>query len=408
MAWLECEITALDTLFFRKAEPFTAGESVFLESLFPPTPRTVQGLVRTALLEAHCVDLRLFAAGGCDRCPEQATCAVRNVVGSPDGVGTLRLRGPHLLQTRAGRSVRLYPAPSDLRRDEAGARFRLEPGEVVLSDAGRVRLPGRMDGGSDLGQPAEWLTENGLRTYLADRLPAASQFVEQEDLVDGEPRVGLARDAGKRTAREGMLYSVKPLRPRSGVRLGLWIDGASDTLPAASGTRRFGGEGRLVQLVERPEPPTGSAVPRDRASPWSTNDPLDGDHRLRAERLRRITRSSRLRLVLLQPADCGDNWLPAEFDRADDGGVTCWRGKLHGVGLKVIVSCGEQPIPIGGWDLARNRPIAPRRCVPAGTVYYCELDPPPGDIDEMLGALHAGGLGQDTALGFGQVAVGAW
>jgi CRISPR-associated protein Cmr3 len=43
--------TPLDTLFFRDGRPFNAGETVWLESLFPPSGRTLQGVIRSAIIE---------------------------------------------------------------------------------------------------------------------------------------------------------------------------------------------------------------------------------------------------------------------------------------------------------------------------------------------------------------------
>ncbi len=387
---MEWAIEALDTLFFRGPDPFIAGESVFLRSLFPPTPRTIQGMVRTTLLEEHCTDLSLFAAGKCDRCPVEETCAVRDVVGSPQGIGTLRLRGPYVLCKVRGGFTRLYPTPGDLRVDECDKPFRLALGDPTPCDMGNVRLPRGRDGTAYFGEDdvdRGWITEEGLRSYLDGDLPMAEQLVGRSKLLDGEPRVGLARDAKTRTALKSMLYSIEPLRPRSGVGLGVRVDGAPDSLLRAGlGLRRLGGEGRLVDVTER----VASAMA-----------PLGAP--ARAE----IARTGRLLLLLLQPADFDGNWLPHGFSRYDENGVTIWRGQVKGIALKIIVSCGGSPVAIGGWSLADGHSTALRRYVPAGTVYYCELEGP-FDVDSVLNMLDDAKVGGDTEIGFGHMAVGAW
>jgi len=392
----EWEITAVDTLFFRGPQPFVAGESVFVQSLFPPTPRTMQGMVRSALLEAHGVNYHAFKRGTCDVCEPEEQCAVMDVVGSPGAVGTLDLLGPYLLRDRDGRPERLYPIPGDLRIAATGGVFRLSPGPSVLCDAGLVRLPwGGPTRDRDLDRlPVQsWITESGLATYLAGGLPQQDEFACDDELLDGEPRVGLARDPATRAAREGLLYTIEPLRPRAGVRLGLRIAAGSNAahlLSTISGLRRIGGEGRLAELRELTE---------DAGSPFLP--PSDAG-------IEAIAATARLRMVLLQPADFEGSWLPRDFtEQTDDAGVVTWHGTIHGIGLTIFLSSGGSPSAIGGWNLAEEQPFALRPCVPAGTVYYCEVDQP-FDAGDVVKALHNAKIGVDAAFGFGQIAVGAW
>lgn len=48
MAWFFIE--ADDVLMFRDGRPFTAGESHVIQSLFPPSPLTLQGALRSYIL----------------------------------------------------------------------------------------------------------------------------------------------------------------------------------------------------------------------------------------------------------------------------------------------------------------------------------------------------------------------
>jgi len=386
-------LTPLDTLFFRGADPFVAGESVYLESLFPPTPRTIQGMIRTALLEEHCIDLRLFSQGGCARCPVVKTCAAGPVVGTPDAIGTLRIRGPYLFQRDPRGDHAIYVAPRDLRqRGRADAFVRLAPGSAVFCDEGKeaavVRLPQPEDGRPDLGSELEWLTEEGLGAYLRGAQVATDHTRATADLVDPEPRVGIARDAATRVARDQMLYSIVPLRLRAGVSLWIGVDGGDiAVLQTALGLRRLGGEGRLITVEDE------SGVP---ALP-------DLDAAARAA----IQASGRLRLLLLQPADFEGGWLPRGFRKETSTSSLVWRGTVQGVALRIVVSCGGPPVAIGGWDLARGQPSGLRPCVPAGTVYYCELEQP-FDVNQVVSQLHDSTIGFNTPSGFGHVAVGVW
>ena len=379
---MEWQLRPLDTLFFRGPLPFTAGETVFLPSEFPPSPQTIQGMVRTALLEAHGIDFDRFAlddftAPACSLCTDAAVCQVPGIVGQPGSdLGTLDLRGPYLIH----HDTRLYPAPDDLRWQH-GIITRSAPGPAIQCDAGRVRLPEAQG-----GTMSEWITESGLITYLAGATPPSDQFKATHSLLTPEPRVGLALDVATRAAREGMLYSIAPVRLRDGVSLGVRVTGAREPLlMQVPATCRLGGEGRIVEVTPHqesslPVPPTVEAS-------------------LRA--------TGRFRLLLLQPADFAGSWLPAGFTATEIDETTCWRGTLDGVALRIVVSCGGPPIAIGGWDMVKREAKALRWCVPAGTVYYCELETG-SDVQRVLQQFHDRKLGANAPMGFGHVVIGAW
>lgn len=88
---------ALDSLFFREAKPFNAGEGGFLDSQFPPPAQTLSGAIRTAIGEAEGIDW-------------QDKTAVARLVGTTDDPAPLSFAGPYLL--KGGK--RLYPVPLNL------------------------------------------------------------------------------------------------------------------------------------------------------------------------------------------------------------------------------------------------------------------------------------------------------
>lgn len=380
---MEWEMRPLDTLFFRGPSPFTAGESVYLESLFPPTPHTVQGMVRTALLEGHGIDPEPYGKGqfdakACPQCGIGVECVVPPVVGVPGkSGGLLELRGPYLVQG----GERLYPAPADLRK-QAGEVVRISPGAPVRCHAGVVRLP---DGPADVA--GKWITEGGLTAYLGGGVPHATQLCFDEELFRLEPRVGLGLDRGTGAASQGMLYSIAPLRLCEGVGFGVRVSGADDALLRQGlGVRRLGGEGRLVEVTQLGG---ADALP----SPDLLEQTVQG--------------SGCFRLVLLQPADFQGSWLPQGFKDTEVNEAACWRGELRGIAVQVVVSCGDAPVVIGGWDMANQRPRPLGWCVPAGTVYYCKLEHA-GDAGAVVSRLHDGKIGENTEMGFGHAAVGVW
>ncbi len=117
---------------------------------------------------------------------------------------------------------------------------------------GRVRLPAppaeaagpgdRLKLGSRL-----WLTRDGMIEVLEGRVPSGEHVIAEEDLWREEPRIGLQREGGSHTAKEGVLYSKRHVGLKRGVSLGMRVGGlpAGCSLPCG-GLLRLGAESRLA------------------------------------------------------------------------------------------------------------------------------------------------------------------
>lgn len=392
---MEWDVTPLDNLFFRGSEPFNRGESVFLRSVFPPTPQTVQGFVRTAILEANCYDIGLYSRELCATCPRHKDCRVPEAIGGPsekEKPGKLRLRGPYVVWSDNQQHRRVYVAPRDLvsRQQEQREYLRLAPGEALECDLGRVRFADTEDGVS----VCEWVTEQGLEAYLEGNLPGPKEIVHGQSypeeldrnvLWDAEAKTGIARNRQTRAAQEHMLYSIEMVRLRPGVSLGVRVSGIDGELESrVSGVHRFGGEGHLVSVSVRPETPL--------APPQNLAHAVDA--------------SGRFRLVSLQPCDFNGGWLPPGFQAVHQDDKTVWQGSLNGFRLSLVSACLGKAERIGGWDMAKRAPSPVKACVPAGTVYYFQSNP--GQGHDIVESLHDANIGARSAFGFGHVAVGCW
>jgi len=58
---MQVAIRPIDVWLFRDGKPFTAGEDHAAETLFPPSPFTLQGAIRTKVLADKGVNLAEFA-----------------------------------------------------------------------------------------------------------------------------------------------------------------------------------------------------------------------------------------------------------------------------------------------------------------------------------------------------------
>src|SRR5438067_564034 len=104
-------IEPTEPLLFRTGRPFDAGESNFAESIFPPTPETMQGAIR-AMIAANTtlVDRSMSIAARFD------TDTLTKLIGNQSSYGRFYITGLSLgKRLRAdGPAERLFPAPASL------------------------------------------------------------------------------------------------------------------------------------------------------------------------------------------------------------------------------------------------------------------------------------------------------
>jgi CRISPR-associated protein Cmr3 len=361
MTWQALTLTPLDTLFFREPRPFTAGEGADAWSLFPPTPLTIQGMIRSKLLSDYC--------GPWKENWTESNNSIERVVGPPGGLpGTLAIRGPWLVKDGQW----LLPAPLDLVLASIAGE---EPPTAALREAA-VLAPEPMNGEckrttslpeklrplhppkdkerkewKDFRGLSGWLTWDAYHAYLTHgrvTLQPGKNWWRPDMLWEEELRPGIAMDYARNRVKKGMLYFARHVRLRPGVALGLEVSGL-DALPrqwTLPFLAPFGGEGRAVSVEDCSAPCWPSSISEDVNT--------------------RITRSGRFKVVLTQPAWFQKAWHP-HWMNEDTGDCT-----YNGVGFQWVAARIERAMKIGGWDLANQRPKPLRAFVPAGSVFYFE------------------------------------
>ncbi|MBY6277450.1 type III-B CRISPR module-associated Cmr3 family protein [Symbiobacterium thermophilum] len=379
---------ALDTLFFRDGRPFEVGDNFVAASDYPPSGFTLQGAVRTAILQHLGVDLTRFALAVRQGADDPFIARLVDVFLRADA-GGIALTGPFPM---VGDDL-LLPAPLDLYR--AGGQWGLlRPGEPVPCDLGCVALPSADAPGLKV-QEGKWVTAGQMERLLAGRTDVLGEAlwstVAEEDadgdhaLVYRESRVGIARSVASRTTRESMLTTTTHTRPRCNSAIGVIVSGVPEEwVPQGPVAQQLGGEGRLARLSVGPAP----ALPQ-------------------APELRPVGGRVRFRLILATPARFGGgSWLPPGFAPHTESGRTCWVGDLEGLPVAVHSACLGKQVQIGGWDLAHGRPRPLRAYLPAGSVYFCEA--PAAYAADVVTKLHHRKIGEDTIHGFGHLLVGTW
>lgn len=388
----------VDAWSFRDGRPFEAGEAFDAATLFPPSPFSTLGCLRTALLRRHCGDLERYAGRArgspCPVCGT-GTCRAVEIAGPPSGPAPFAV-GPPLPACRAPGSTEItafYPLPADLVSVvgagpdggcgaallrpldglPAGAHHSLAArglAPVGLAGPGRI-VPFRPFGAGTDAEPVDWLTATELVSALGGECPKID-MARGRDFAAEEARVGIGMDSRRGAAQEGKLYIRNVIRLEEGFGLAVSLE---RDLELDGEVARLGGDGRLVRVSRAsltvPSPPQG----------------LD----------------ARLKVYLASPCwfSAGDRprWLQAGIGMVP--GTT--------VGVRLVGAALRAASPIGGWDLARQEPRPMRHMVGAGSVLFLEVTE--GDPLAAVRALHDRSICDDSALaraGFGLAFVGRW
>ncbi len=370
----------LDLWLFRDGRPFTAGADHHAHSMFPPSPLTLYGALRTKLL-----------FGTAERSGANVTDSafVERTVGAADDFERFTLRGPLLGRCEQGTVTRLFPAPLDLARfeprDAHAEEWQILTPQRALNDRlglitdHRLALPWAASTGRPEAAAGRWLDE---ASFFATLLGQARPAIPAGALYQVERRSGIELDgtgsgAGRRVVREGRLYSVAFVRPAPGVGLCLDLDGLDGL--GSSGLLGLGGEGRASRYEAIPAATPSRAAARDR-----------------------VAQTGRPKVVLVTPALFAAGWLPAWVDarsRATTNPVA---------GLRLVAAAVGRPAPIGGFDIRARRPRPIRQAVPAGSVYWFE-EVEAGAAARAFDALDGRCISDEYArIGFGQCYVGGW
>ncbi len=353
-------ITAHDVWMFRDSKPFVAQQNFVARSQFPPTPQTMQGVIRSYFLEQQGVDWRRYARWEEDR-------AIYDVVGgpaykeTPATFGSLRIDGPHVARMKPnGEIERLYPAPADLLRHKETMQYAVLTPDRRFDGYTTPPFEGWLpliapDG--DYEPVNGWLSEDQFTAYLTGKTIAGEVA---GSVTETEERVGLAMNRRRRAAEQHLLYHAQFVRPQDDY--GLLVGVNHEFIFNDYGILNIGGESR------------------------------SGHYQYVTPRLVQPTATSgRIKVILQTPAYFSNGWQPGDWSP--------WIGSGRLVSFVM-----NRPQQISGWDVANQQPKSLRNFVPAGSVYYFDdailndipfTETPEGDPDY-------------GAMGFGGYITGSW
>lgn len=348
----------LDSLFFREAKPFNAGDGGFLDSQFPPPAQTLSGAIRGAMGDAVGIDWR-------------DTDAVKALVGAPgDNPTPLAFAGPYVLKNRQ----RIFPVPLHLLHNaKTNAWQHLLPSDSTYStDRGECRLPepdksresDTADKSLESAKPVEagWLESNQMHAVLSGGLPTA--LLPAREIFVPEARVGIGRDNVRGVVNDSQLYFTRHVRLAADITLGMALSGG---IAPNGASVRLGGEGRLARM-------TVADMPAALDKPTLKGRPRG------------------LILILLTHGD---------FNGSTEPDWSTLHARLH-----CVSACIGKAVREGGWDYAKRQPKPLKSLVPAGSCYFVTVGD--GDLAAVISALHGSYIGARTTFGYGEIAVSLW
>jgi len=359
-----------DVLLFRDGKPFAAGEDHRAKSLFPPTPFTMQGAIRSKVLFDRGVNPHDYACASA-----LAAELIQQIGGVGSGYGQLRLRGPFVAKRNGDGSItRYFPLPADVVK--VGDNFIVSKPlrDPPFSDNSPA-APLWVYTDAPLKEARGWLAEQEFDKYLQGRTDFC--VTPESDLVVREPRVGIALDYTRRSAKEGMLYAMEFLRLREGVGFVMEVDGINPFTPQR-GFLQVGGEARAatyeVLPTLLPSLPVPSSLPRQ------------------------------FKVVLLTPAWFSGGWKPQNDD---------WGRFFNGVNVQLLAAALPRAQSIGGAfadDKQRKadfqKPM--RRFVPAGSTFFFESDGNITASDQPFTETPPDEKGDFGQIGFGGAVLTCW
>ncbi len=362
-------IEPTEPLLFRRGRSFDAGESNFAESMFPPTPETLQGAIR-AMIAAHWDKDGSLAAAFKD--PKLTV-----LIGDREGYGHFRITGLALGRRTEenGHVEQLFPTPVHLIQDDKN-RLRLKP-EVIDIEHVMCNLP---EGIGYLLKPEQstegklkpvggWLTEANLLLALTTNNLSQLKVVKDRCIFEYESRLGIGMSNATKTTQEGYLYQVQMVRMKANygfvVDIRLSASSASNNVVGPANETLLD-DGVTQSMLRLPTTGWLTLGGEQRAAHFTVLQPKDRVSGVDIDQFKR----GRL-VYLAAPAYFSDGWqLPVGHFPLLNRPITAAINRYE---------------PIGGWKLnpdnAGGTGKTTRRCVPAGSVYFFK-EPVP--IDQPL------------------------
>jgi CRISPR-associated protein Cmr3 len=310
------EINALDPLFFRDALPFEMGNENNGGIQFPPNPTVLRGMLRS---------MNVYQNERFDN--------------SHDSTKDIEITSIQLLNN----STPIFPLPLDIM---AFKKDKNKTTNLILEHKGLNSLPfdyelrpKELDKAEDLA--GHFLTITAFRQYLdTGRAVFTTQgnLINISDFTTSETKFGIGRSRETQTTLEGKLFRIPLIRlsKNENQQIKMKISFSQKDQIIDNGFTRLGGEGKMSYFKK---------VEQEQI--YQPN--FEGN---------------RFKLYLSTPAIFEQGELPNIETLSNKAGVK----------IKILTCAVGKQQYIGGFDMVQKTPKPMYRAVPAGSVYYCEIE----------------------------------
>jgi CRISPR-associated protein Cmr3 len=339
-----------DVLMFRDGKPFSGGDDHFARSIFPPSPSTLYGAIRSKFLSEKYPQYENFKIGDI---PED----IKEAVGTPLLPGSLAITNFFTAKRVGGLIQLIFPIPKDivkLKMEGKESLFVLKREEemerkIKTNLPSPVLSPLWLKTEEPLEEIRGFLSQEMIDKYLCGGVP--DRIIKHSDLYQKDERVGIRKDRIRRTSAAGALYSVEYIRLDEGVGFALEFTSIKDF--PKEGFLRLGGDHRSAYYKE-----IDFSVPG-------------------VEAIKQMVESSkRFKVILLTPAIFSKGWIPDWID------IKSGEGRINDLSLKLVSAATGRSIHLGGFDIVKGMPKIMKKAVPAGSVYCFEMKE--GDINKVF------------------------
>lgn len=369
--WLIIEPS--DVILFRESKPFTAGESIWARSDFPPSPLPFLGALRSKVLAEKLSEKKSSwgeyhtAVKTGSKGHENAAAKLNDIIdllGGPSDYGQLQMKGPFLCQKSQTKEQKenskaeynpFFPLPHDLLVKDSAVEF-LHPQEFpwpCYHSGSDLLLMMKTSKEGKKPKEALLLDAPGLYNYLLGNRTII--VVKQKQVWESEIRVGIQLGAARRP-ETGKYYAVEFTRlkdePSKPVTFLVEFTPPEGAGFPETGLLALGGESRSASYKTIAENELVEEFKKIRAN---------------AELKTALEGQNRFKLYLAAPAIFDNGWFPDFLDKD-------YTGKIGSLKVKLKAAAVGKGVPVGGWDLARKRPKTMFRAAPAGSVYYFEKE----------------------------------
>lgn len=365
-----------DVLMFRDGRPFAGGDDHFARGIFPPSPATIYGALRSHILSNHWSEFNKFKDNS-EQIPED----VKREIGTNEKLGSLVLSQFTLARRNSNGIEQFFPIPKDVVKKKGSGDLKLYelapqklPENIIITD-----LPARL---LNMWYPSEdvmevvsgFLSLKEMARYLTGVAP--SKVIESIDIFAIDERTGIRKSKTSRSVETGGLYSVEYFRLNKDIGFAVEVDNTK--LLPEFGILRLGGDNRSARYSK---------------TSWNeiSTEPIK----------KKIADTKQFKLILTTPAIFINGWLPSGID------LNTMQGQINGIEIKLISASIGKPVGIGGYDFVKNHPKVMKKAVPAGSVYYFELKE--GTVDSLFERLWLKSISDERKQeGFGITWIGGF